>query len=177
MCACVCVCACVCFQLLIHVWLFATPWTVGCQTSLSMGFSRAEILEWGAISYSRGSSQPKDWTHVSCISFTGRWILYHCTTWEAPYISDIIWLLFFFLASLQLAILNIKFLPDALHSLLTLWGQLSPNSRNWSSLLPEVLPWQPQSISQNPTAECLSSGRTSQNFSITCTKKLNSLRH
>ena len=27
-------------QLLSHVWLFATPWTVACQTSLSMAFSR-----------------------------------------------------------------------------------------------------------------------------------------
>ena len=36
----------------------------------------------GAISYSQGSSQPTDWTCVSCIS---RCILYHCTTWEALY--------------------------------------------------------------------------------------------
>ena len=35
--------------------------------------SQARILEWVAISYSRGSSQPRDWTCVSCI---GRWILY-----------------------------------------------------------------------------------------------------
>ena len=27
---------------LIHVWLFATPWTVACQAHLSMGFSRQE---------------------------------------------------------------------------------------------------------------------------------------
>ena len=25
-----------------HVWLFATPWTIACQASLSMGFSRQE---------------------------------------------------------------------------------------------------------------------------------------
>ena len=25
-----------------HVWLFVTPWTIACQTSLSMGFSRQE---------------------------------------------------------------------------------------------------------------------------------------
>ena len=35
------------------------------------------------ISYSRGSSWPKDWTCVSCISFIGRQFLYYCTTWEA----------------------------------------------------------------------------------------------
>ena len=34
----------------------------------------ARILEWVAISFSRGSSQPRDRTDVSCI---GKWILYH----------------------------------------------------------------------------------------------------
>ena len=43
------------------------------------GISQAEILEWVAISFSRGFSQSMDWTCVSCI---GRWLLYHWTTWE-----------------------------------------------------------------------------------------------
>ena len=47
------------------------------------GILWVRILEWIAISYSRGSSQPKDWTHVSCVSCIGRQILYYCTTWEA----------------------------------------------------------------------------------------------
>ena len=125
------------------VWLFATPWTVAHQASLSMDFSRQEywsglsflspgdlpdpgikprppalqadslpsespgkpswclkvkvlvpqscptlcdpmdcsppgfsihgifqawVLEWVAISFSRGSSRPRDWTRVSCIA-------------------------------------------------------------------------------------------------------------
>ena len=33
------------------------------------GFLQARILEWVAISFSRGSSQPSDWTCISC--FTG----------------------------------------------------------------------------------------------------------
>ena len=45
---------------------------------------QARILEWVAISYSRDSSQPKDWTHISYISCLGRQIFYHCVTWEAP---------------------------------------------------------------------------------------------
>ena len=45
-------------QSLSCVQLFVTPWTVACQTPLSMGFSRARILEWVAISFSRGSSSP-----------------------------------------------------------------------------------------------------------------------
>ena len=32
------------------------------------GIFQARILEWVAISYSRGSSQPRDQTHISCIS-------------------------------------------------------------------------------------------------------------
>ena len=43
---------------------------------------QARILEWVAISSSRRSSWFSDWTHVSCISFIGRQILYHWTTWE-----------------------------------------------------------------------------------------------
>ena len=45
------------------------------------GLFQARILEWVAISFSRGSSQPRDRTCVSCI---GRQILYPCTIWEAP---------------------------------------------------------------------------------------------
>ena len=44
------------------------------------GISQARILEWVTISLSRGSSQPRDWTLVSCI---GRWIPYHWTIWKA----------------------------------------------------------------------------------------------
>ena len=45
-----------------HVWLFVTPQTVARQAPLSMGFFQVRILEWVAISLSRGSSWPRDWT-------------------------------------------------------------------------------------------------------------------
>ena len=49
------------------------------------GILQARILEWLAISCSRGSSQPRD---QSCISaLAGRHIFfffYHCATWESP---------------------------------------------------------------------------------------------
>ena len=35
------------------------------QAPLSMGFFQARVLEWVAISFSRGSSRPRDWTRVS----------------------------------------------------------------------------------------------------------------
>ena len=53
---------------------------VACQAPLSMGFCR--ILEWIAISLSRGSSQTRDWTHISCI---GRQFLYHRALREVIY--------------------------------------------------------------------------------------------
>ena len=40
------------------------------------GISQARILEWVAISFSRKSSQPRDQTHISCVSFTGKWAFY-----------------------------------------------------------------------------------------------------
>ena len=62
---CVCVCVCVYMHTLNHfccVQLFVTPWTVACQAPLSMGILQARILEWIAISSSRGSSQARDQT-------------------------------------------------------------------------------------------------------------------
>ena len=41
------------------------------------GISQARVLEWVAISFCRGSSRHRDWTHVSCIS---RLIVHHWTT-------------------------------------------------------------------------------------------------
>ena len=55
-----------------------------------MGLSQARILQWAAISFSKGSSPPRDGTCVSC---TGRWILYHWATREAPSLKKkIIWI-------------------------------------------------------------------------------------
>ena len=36
----------------------------------------SDSMEWVPISYSKGSSRPKDRTHVSCISCIGRWSLF-----------------------------------------------------------------------------------------------------
>ena len=49
---------------------------IGCilPESSVHGILQARILKWVAISSSRGSSQSRDRTHVSCI---GRQILYH----------------------------------------------------------------------------------------------------
>ena len=62
---------------------FVTPWTIAGQAPLSIGFS-SKNMELGAISFSRGSSQPENWTRISYASCIGRRILYHCSTWKAP---------------------------------------------------------------------------------------------
>ena len=49
------------WELLSHVQLFATPWTVH-------GILQARILEWLAFPFSRRSSQPRDQTQVSRIA-------------------------------------------------------------------------------------------------------------
>ena len=41
------------------------------------GILQARILESMAVPSSRGSSQPRDLTHVSFVSCTGRQVLYH----------------------------------------------------------------------------------------------------
>ena len=50
------------------------------------GISLSKILEWVAISFSKGSSRPRDQTGVSCI---GRGILYHLATREAHIKSQV----------------------------------------------------------------------------------------
>ena len=75
-------CLLACAQSLSHVQL-CDPMDCSPPGSSAYGIFRQEILEWVAISYSRGSSWLRDWTLVSCISCTGRRILCHCATWKA----------------------------------------------------------------------------------------------
>ena len=50
-----------------HVLLFCDP--MGCSPPGSSvhGISQARILGWVAVSFSRGSSWPRDWMRVSCV--------------------------------------------------------------------------------------------------------------
>ena len=40
------------------------------------GILQARILEWVAMPSSRGSSQSRNWTSISCVSYIGRQVLY-----------------------------------------------------------------------------------------------------
>ena len=73
-------------KLLSHVRFFGTAWTPWSNSlgplpgSSVHGFLQARVLEWVVVPFSRGSSQLRDWTQVSC--FAARFI-----TRETRYLS------------------------------------------------------------------------------------------
>ena len=70
-----------------HVQLFAVPWTVSNPPNSSVHrILQARILQCIAIPFSRGSSQPRDRTQVSCIA--GRFFT-NWATKETPYMYEI----------------------------------------------------------------------------------------
>ena len=68
-CVCVRVCVCVCVCVLSHSVMSDFCDTMDCSLpgSFVHGVSQPRILEWGAISFSRASSWPRDQTHISCM--------------------------------------------------------------------------------------------------------------
>ena len=80
---CVCVCVCVCAQ---SYPPLCDPMDCSLTGSSVHGIPQARILKRVSISDSRGSSQSRDWTHVSSVSCIGRRSLYHCATQEAPFL-------------------------------------------------------------------------------------------
>ena len=66
------------------VWLYVTPWSIACQAPLPMEFSRQEYWRGLPFPPSGGSSQPRDWTCICCVSsFADRFFM-ASSTWEAP---------------------------------------------------------------------------------------------
>ena len=73
------VCKCMLSQ---SCWTLCDPMDCSPPGSSVHGILQARILEWVAMPFSRGSSQPTDWTHVFHVSCIGRWVLYHWATRE-----------------------------------------------------------------------------------------------
>ena len=69
-----CVCVCVCTQ---SCLILCNPLDYSPSGSYVHAILQARILEQVAISFSRGSPWPRDWTCISGISFIGRQILHH----------------------------------------------------------------------------------------------------
>ena len=72
-----------CVQLLSCVQLFAAPGTAACQAPLSMGFPSKNM---GVSSHFllQGSTQPRDGTHVSCVSCIAGGF-FTAEHWGSPY--------------------------------------------------------------------------------------------
>ena len=66
--SCVCVCVCVCVLVNQLCPTLCNPPVCSPPSSSVHGILQARILEWVAISFSRGSSRPRNWTWVSCIA-------------------------------------------------------------------------------------------------------------
>ena len=69
-------CVCVLFLCAQLYSTFCHPMDCSPPGSSVCGILQARILEWVAISYSRGSSQPRGQTCISCISCISRQILF-----------------------------------------------------------------------------------------------------
>ena len=63
---------------------FVTTWTIAClPDSCIHGIFQASITGMGCHFLLQGFSWPRDWIHISWIFCIGRWIIYHCATWES----------------------------------------------------------------------------------------------
>ena len=71
-----------------HAQLFATLWTVSLPGSSVHGILWARILEWVAMPSSRGSSWPRNQTHVSFVSCIDKRVLHHWCCLGSPKIGD-----------------------------------------------------------------------------------------
>ena len=71
-------------------WTICDPVDCSPPGSSVQGIFQARILEWVAISSSKGSSWIRDRTYVSFLLYLGRWIFYHWATWKA--LSSLSWM-------------------------------------------------------------------------------------
>ena len=104
---CVCVCVYVCVHVYTKTFQFCLtlfyPMDCSPPGSSVHGILQARILEWVAISFSRGSPQPRDRTRICSVSYIGRQVLYSWCHLGSPvcvyhvhvcihiYICDISW--------------------------------------------------------------------------------------
>ena len=108
-----------------------TLWTVARQAPLSMEILQARILEWVAISFSGGSSQPSNQTQISSIA--GRVFTVRATR-EALWVSD-------FLKGMHLDFHGLDCRSFILYTLFPL-GQLLEHMPVWKGLIhSKGLPW------------------------------------
>ena len=88
LCVCVSVCVCACMHICSQSCLSVTPMDCSPPDSFVHGIFQARILEWVAISFSRGSFQPRDRNHVSWVTCQWKWkwkLLSHVLLFAVPW--------------------------------------------------------------------------------------------
>ena len=87
-CACACMCVCVCVLVAQFCLILCDPMDCGSSGSSVHGILQPRRLEWLAIPFSRGTSQPRDWTRVTRIvsRFFTVWV-----TGKAPFSQYVLW--------------------------------------------------------------------------------------
>ena len=152
----------VCVSALSHVQLFVAPWTVAhacvcvcvrahiqlctalcdpmnCSPPGSSvhGLLQARVLEWVPMPSSRGSSQPRAWTCISCIN--------HYSTWEVPAHSQIVEKQLGWDLSLRAVLTTVTTVLPATSALILFSSScfVTHSVRNFSSSRRSRLKWQP----------------------------------
>ena len=115
----------ICCAVLSRVWLLTILWNVAHQAPLSMGFFQERIQEWVAISSSKGSSWPRDWTHISCVSCIAGRFFYHSDIREAKDLMLTIFKVF-------IEFITILFL----FSVLVFWPRVMWDLNSWLGMEP-----------------------------------------
>ena len=120
---------------------------------------QARILEWVAISYSWGSSQCSDQTCISCVSYIGRQILYHCATWEALRLGEMV-VLSNIQKSTSLVVQIIKNLPAMQETQVQSLGQEDSLEKGMDSLQYSFLENSMDRVTWNATVHGVSKSQT-----------------
>ena len=69
-----------------RVRLFATSWTIAHEAPVSMGLPREEY--WSELPFPSPGDLPNPGIKPASLECLHRqWILFHCTTWEAPLLA------------------------------------------------------------------------------------------
>ena len=110
------------------------PYNCSLPGSSIHGILQTRILEWVAISFSRGSSQPRDWTWVFCIA--GRFF----TVWATKKGHVCVWCVYTHTHTYIWYIFGINLLMSILNCRKT-WGRLNLKKRQKILALATVKFW------------------------------------
>ena len=106
-----------------HVQLFVTPMDCSPLGYSVHGILQARILEWVAMPFSGGSSQPRDQTWVSCVAgkFFTIWVTWEAhqgsPQWMLYYCNNIAFLFFFSFIFISWRLITLQYCSGFCHTL------------------------------------------------------------